>query len=59
MISTMPDHLPSPYSYARLVGEGRTATKSCKQTEAARLHLYSENRSFQADQKLKADGDSP
>jgi hypothetical protein len=59
MISTMLDHLPSPYSYARLVGEGQTATKSYKQTEAARLYLHPANRSFQANQRLKADGDSP
>jgi hypothetical protein len=59
MISTMFDHLPSLCFYTRLVGEGQTATKSHKQTEATRLHLHSEIRSFQADQRLKADGDSP
>jgi hypothetical protein len=58
MISTMLDHLPSSYSYGRFVGEGQAAKKSYKQTEAARLHLHSESRSFQTDQRFKTDGDS-
>lgn len=60
MISTMLDHLPPPYFYGSLVGEGQTATKSYRRAEAALLRLHSENRSsHRANQSFKADRGSP
>lgn len=56
----MLDHLPPPYSYRSLVGEGYAPTKSYRQAEAALLRLHSENRSFhRTNQRLKDNGGSP